>query len=76
MKNKKIYHSLFKAYFTMLLVSFLWFWLEYKEFGELQWDRGCDNVVTLVYMMILWYLFYHKKEKDEKGENHEGFNLS
>lgn len=74
MKNKKIYRSLFKAYFTMLLVSFLWYWLEYNEFGELQWDRGCDNVVTLVYMMILWYLFYHKKEKDEKGENHEGFN--
>lgn len=46
-----------KALITNLAVAAIWYVLEYKEFGEFQWNRQCDNTIWMVYFIILLYLF-------------------
>ena len=43
----------------MLAISALWYGLEFMEYGTLQWDRQCDNVIGIVFLVVLWYA-YHK----------------
>lgn len=49
--------SFVKAVVVNLAVSTVWYVLEYHQYGELQWDRECDNVVFTIYFFIIWYLF-------------------
>ena len=49
--------AFWKALIVNLAVAAIWFWSEYQQYGELQWDRECDNIVFWVYFFILWYLF-------------------
>lgn len=50
-----------KACVVNLAISAVWYGLEWIQFGELQWDRECDNVVSLLYLLVLWYLFANQK---------------
>lgn len=34
----------------------VWQILEYWQFGELQQDRQCDNVVAILYFLTIWFL--------------------
>ena len=55
--------AFFKACVVSLAISSVWFVLEYAQFGELQGDRECDNIVFVLYLMALWYAF-SRKSKD------------
>lgn len=46
-----------KACIVSLAISAVWFVLEYAQFGELQGNRECDNVVFILYLIALWYAF-------------------
>ena len=52
--------ALVKAVIVSLAISAVWYAYEWKQFGELQWDRKCDNIVGVLYLMVLWYLFAHQ----------------
>lgn len=54
--------ALVKAFIVNMAISVIWYASEYIQFGELQWDRQCDNIVWYIYLLVLWYLF-HKKDK-------------
>ena len=49
--------ALIKALVVNLAVAAIWFITEYRQYGELQQDRKCDNIVFFLYFIILWYLF-------------------
>lgn len=49
-----------KALIVSLAILAVWFMREWIEFGELQWDRECDNVVFVLYFFALWYAFSKK----------------
>lgn len=49
--------AFWKALMVNLAVAAIWFVAEYEQYGELQWDRECDNIVFWIYFFILWYLF-------------------
>ena len=50
-----------KAFMKALIVNYaiaaVWFVEEYHQFGELQWNRECDNLVWILYLLILTYAF-------------------
>lgn len=52
--------ALIKAFIVSMAISAVWYGLEWTQFGELQWDRKCDNVVGVLYLLVLWYLFAHQ----------------
>ena len=54
---------------TNLGVCCIWYAAEYQEYGQLYF-RKYDNLVWLIYLCILWYLFY-TKERDKKRWIHE-----
>lgn len=45
------------ATLVTLSIAAIWYALEYMQFGTLQWDRKCDEVVTLLYFIALWVAF-------------------
>ncbi len=47
-----------KALIVNLAVTAIWYASEWLQFGELQFNRECDNIVSFIYLLILWYLFY------------------
>lgn len=49
--------AFWKALIVNLAVAAIWYMAEYQQYGELQLDRECDNIVFWVYLVILWYLF-------------------
>lgn len=55
--------ALIKACVVSLVISLIWFLVEYIQFGELQGNRICDNVVYVLYLLVLWYLFSHQNKK-------------
>lgn len=48
------------ALLVALVISFaimaVWQDLEYRQFGELQQNRQCDNVVAILYFLVIWFL--------------------
>lgn len=46
-----------KAVILNLAIYSIWYYLEYKQFGTLQWNRKCDDVVSVIYFLLTWYLF-------------------
>lgn len=42
----------------MLAISALWYGLEFMQYGTLQWDRQCDNVIGIVFLVVLWYAYH------------------
>lgn len=57
--------AIIKSCIVSLAISAVWFVLEYAQFGELQGGRVCDNVVFVLYLLVLWYLF-SKQQKEYK----------
>ena len=51
--------ALWKATIHMLAISALWYGLEFMQYGTLQWDRQCDNVIGIIFLIVLWNA-YHK----------------
>lgn len=51
-----------KAVVLNLAIYAVWYYLEYKQFGALQWDRKCDDVVGTIYFLATWYLLAKKSE--------------
>lgn len=49
-----------KAVILNLAIYSIWYYLEYKQFGTLQWNRKCDDVVSVIYFLLTWYLFAKK----------------
>jgi hypothetical protein len=49
-----------KAVILNSAIYAVWYYLEYKQFGILQWDRKCDDVVSVIYFLLTWYLFAKK----------------
>ena len=43
-----------------LAVLAIWYILEYRQFKELQWNRKCDDLVWVIYIVIIAILFYKK----------------
>ena len=41
------------ALLVSLVISAVWYMAEYIQFGELQWNRECDNIVSMLYMIAL-----------------------
>lgn len=50
-----------KALTVNLAVTAIWYASEWMQFGELQFNRECDNVVNTIYLFVLWYLLYKKE---------------
>lgn len=53
--------SFVKALTINLAVIAIWYASEWMQFGELQFNRECDNIVNTIYLFILWYLFYENE---------------
>lgn len=53
------YKAGFQALIINLAVAAVWYGLEFQQFGTLQWNRYCDNVVSTIYFFIIWW-FAHK----------------
>lgn len=51
--NLKIIKSFLLSVLITLSITTIWYGLEWIQFGELQWDRECDNVVTYLYLIAL-----------------------
>ena len=49
--------SLIAALIINYAISAIWYIAEYKQFGELQWNRKCDNIVSTLYLIALWIAF-------------------
>ena len=49
--------SLIVALVINYAISAVWYIAEYKQFGELQWNRKCDNIVSTLYLIVLWIAF-------------------
>ena len=47
--------AFWRSYVTLLAISAIWYGLEFIEFGTLCWDRKCDNIVGLLFFIVLWY---------------------
>ncbi|MBQ8662492.1 MAG: hypothetical protein IJ471_01405 [Eubacterium sp.] len=45
------------AVLVTLAIIAVWYGLEYQQFGELQWNRRCDEVVAILYFIALWIGF-------------------
>lgn len=52
------FHALIKSIIINMAVIAIWYTIEYKQFGELQWNRWGDDVVGLIYIFILWWAFH------------------
>ena len=48
--------ALWKSITINLSVAAIWYAAEYDQFGELQLDRQCDNIVGILYIFILWWM--------------------
>lgn len=53
------YKAGFQALVIILAVAAVWYALEFHQFGTLQWNRNCDNVVSTIYLFIIWW-FAHR----------------
>ena len=53
------YKAAAKAFVHLLAISAIWYILEFMEFGTLQWDRACDNIIGFIFFFIIWGA-YHK----------------
>lgn len=56
------YKAGFQALIINLAVAAVWYALEFQQFGTLQWNRSCDNVVGMIYFFIIWW-FAHVNNK-------------
>lgn len=45
------------AFLVCLAITGIWYGLEWIEFGELQWNRECDNIIEFLYFFALWVGF-------------------
>lgn len=63
--------ALIKAFVVNMAISAVWYATEYIQFGELQWDRQCDNVVWYIYLGVMWYLF---REREKAKRTEHGFD--
>lgn len=45
------------ATLVSLSIMAIWYALEYMQFGQLQWNRTCDEVVSVLYFVALWIAF-------------------
>lgn len=57
--------SFFQSLLVNLSICCMWYAEEYRQFHELQLGRHCDDVVSILYFAVIWYLFYtiQKAEK-------------
>lgn len=51
---------LIKALIVNMSISAVWYVIEYEQYQKLEWDRMCDNVVWVLYLLVLWWLFAHQ----------------
>lgn len=55
-----------KAFVHLLAISAIWYGLEFMEFGTLQWNRTCDEIIGLIFFFILWKAYHtHNVYVDE-----------
>ena len=44
-----------------LSITAVWYAFEYMQFGELQWDRKCDSIVSILYFIALWIAYSKRR---------------
>lgn len=49
--------ALWKSIIVNLAVTAIWYAVEYEQFGTLQWDRWGDNIIGVLYILIIWQMF-------------------
>lgn len=57
MKISNDIKALWKSLIINLAVTAIWYTAEYEQFGELQWNRWGDNIIGVLYILILWWAF-------------------
>ena len=60
-----------KSLIISMAITCVWYFTEYQQFGELQWDRQCDNIVGVLYFIALWYAFAQVNKREEKIKEFE-----
>ena len=53
-----MFNSFVRALIINLAITAIWYISEWTQYGELQLNRECDNVVSMLYLLTLWYLFW------------------
>lgn len=56
-KMQRDIKALWKSITVNLAVTAIWYAAEYEQFGTLQWDRWGDNIIGVLYILILWWMF-------------------
>ena len=54
--------ELIKTVIINLARTAIWYAYEYEQFGELQWDRKCDLVVSVIYTVVIWILLLQARK--------------
>lgn len=52
------YKAVAKAFVHLLAIFAIWYILEFMEFGTLQWNRTCDEIIGLIFFFILWKAYH------------------
>lgn len=60
--------SLIKSLIVNLAIFAIWYACEFQQFGTLQFDRQCDEVISFIYILVIWY-FIHKLEYKDKNKS-------
>lgn len=63
-KMQRDIKALWKSIIVNLAVTAIWYAAEYEQFGTLQWDRWGDNIIGVLYILILWWMF--RKMENQK----------
>ena len=56
-KGKRMSKGFILATLVSLSIVAIWYALEYMQFGTLQWNIKCDEVVIILYFIALWIAF-------------------
>ena len=69
------FRKLIKIYFRSMLISLsilsLWMICEYQQFGELQFNRQCDDMVFILYHSVITWLLVDVERLKELREKNE-----
>ncbi len=60
---------LMKAVALNLGMLAIWYLSEYAQFGELQMDRQCDDLVFTLYFLMTWALFRCLDKKNRRDDD-------
>lgn len=66
--------AFWKSVIINITIAAVWYWSEYRQFGALQWNRKCDNLIWAIYFVIIWYLIYRVQSLKNQVKKKDGCN--